>query len=693
MTTRAYNHPATKRETVVETIHGQQIRDDYRWLEDDASAEVGAWVAAQNEHTRRVLDAVAGRSALEARMRQLIAIGTLGTPVVRGERHFYTRREGEQNQPALYVRDGVGGADRVLLDPNTAHQQATVALDWWYPSDDGKLLAYGYSEHGDEKSTLYVLAVDSGKRLTEQIPRTRYCSLAWEPGGSGFYYTRYPAPGGVPAGEENYHQHLYHHRLGDDWQSDAKLFGAGREMTEEINVSLSPDGRWLLVMAFLGWSQSSLYVRDLSQPDSELFPIVEGVDAIFYGEMLHDHLYILTNESAPHYRIMDVDLNQPQRENWREIIPERQDTTIVGFSIVGERLILDGLHAVSSSVSVHQLDGTREGSIALPPLGSVTGLDGEWNGTAVYVGYESYTTPPTVYRYQLENGELEVWAKVDAPVDTSQFEVRQVRYNSKDGTPIPMFIVAPKGLTLNGNNPTVLSGYGGFNISRTPLFTRTILAWLERGGVYAAANLRGGGEFGEDWHRAGMLDKKQNVFDDFIAAAEYLIDAGYTSPNRLAIEGRSNGGLLVGAAVTQRPELFRAVVCGVPLLDMLRYHLFRIARLWIPEYGSAEDSAQFAYLHAYSPYHRVKPGTDYPAVLLYAAVSDSRVDPLHARKMAAALQAASVSDYPILLRMEEEAGHGIGKPLYKQVAEYADTWTFLFSQLNLPLAATEATDA
>jgi prolyl oligopeptidase len=685
MTTRAYNHPPTKRESVVETLHGQEIRDDYRWLEDDASAEVSAWVAAQSEHTRRVLDAVAGRAALETRMRQLIAIGTLGTPEVRGERHFYTRREGEQNQPALYVRDGADGPDRVLLDPNTAHAQATIALDWWYPSADGKLLAYGYSEHGDEKSTLYVLEVDSGKRLTEQIPHTRYSSLAWQPDSSGFYYTRYPKPGEVPAGEENYNQHLFHHSLGNDWRNDPKLFGAGREMTEQVDVSLSPDGRWLLVMAFIGWAQSSLYVRDLSQSDSQFVPIVEGVDAIFYGEMLHDHLYMMTNAGAPHYRVMDVDLNRPQRENWREIIAERDDTIIVGLSIVGERLIVDELREVSSSVSVHQLSGERVDSIALPSLGSVTALGGEWNGAAVYVGYESYTTPPTVYRYQLEGGELKVWAKVDAPVDTSQFEVRQALYNSKDGTPIPMFIVAPRGIKLDGDNPTVLSGYGGFNISRTPLFTRTILAWLERGGVYAVANLRGGGEFGEGWHRAGMLEKKQNVFDDFIAAAEYLIDAGYTNPERLAIEGRSNGGLLVGAAVTQRPELFRAVVCGVPLLDMLRYHLFRIARLWVPEYGSAEDPAQFAYLHAYSPYHQIRPGTRYPAVLLYAAVSDSRVDPLHARKMAAALQAASASDYPILLRMEDEAGHGIGKPLYKQVAEYADTWTFLCDQLNVPL--------
>ncbi len=688
MTTSIPTPPATRRETVVETLHGHEVRDDYRWLEDDASAEVSEWIAAQNAHTRQSLDEVPGRAALEARLRQFIAIGTLGTPAVRGARHFYTRREGEQNQPALYVRDGVDGPERVLLDPNTAHEQATIALDWWYPSDDGKRLAYGYSEHGDEKSTLFVLDVDSGKRLSKQIPHTRYTSLAWEPDGSGFYYTRYPAPGDVPGGEENYHQHVFHHRLGDDWQSDPKLFGAGREMTEQPSIVLSPDGRWLIVTVFIGWAQSSVYLLDLHQPDSQFTPIIEGVEAIFYGEILHDHLYMLTNQDAPHYKVMDVDLTQLQRENWRELIAEREESTIVGFSIVGERLILDELRDVTSRVSVYRLDGTREGEIALPPLGSVTALGGEWNGEAVYVGYESYTNPPTVYRYQLDGGELKVWAKVDAPIDTSRFEVKQVWYKSQDGTLIPMFIVAAHSLVLNGDHPTVLSGYGGFNVSRTPTFTRTILAWLERGGVYAAANLRGGGEFGEDWHRAGMLEKKQNVFDDFIAAAEYLIDEGYTNPNRLAIEGRSNGGLLVGAAVTQRPELFRAVACGVPLLDMLRYHLFRIARLWIPEYGSAEDPEQFAYLHAYSPYHQVRSGTRYPAVLLYAAVSDSRVDPLHARKMAAALQAASASPYPILLRMEAEAGHGIGKPLYKQVAEYADTWTFICSQLDVSLEGT-----
>ena len=674
--------PATRQEPVEETIHGYANRDPFRWLEDETSPEVQDWVAAQNAHTESVLAARPERAAMGARLAELLAIGSIGTPVPRKGRYFYTRRDGTQNQPVLCVREGLDGADRVLLDPNTDSADTTVALDWWYPSDDGRRLAYGLSAHGDEKSTLYVLDVDSGARLPDEIPHTRYSSLEWEPDGAGFYYTRYPAPGSVPPGEENYHAHVFHHRLGTDPAADPDLFGAGREMTEQRTIHLAPGGRWLVVFASLGWIRNDVYVRDLHAPGGAFVPLVSGLDAVFHGPVHDNTLYLLTNWDAPNYRVLAVDLTNPAREAWRPIIAEPPDRVFESLDIVGGRMVLHALHDVASQVEIYSLEGAPQPAPALPPLGSITGVEGEADGADLFLGYESYTVPPTVYRYHLPDATLTTWAAVTAPVDLARIAVEQVWYPSKDGTRVPMFIIGPRNARRDGSHPTVLSGYGGFNIARSPAFTRTIFAWIEQGGIYAVANLRGGSEFGESWHRAGMRGNKQNVFDDFLAAAEYLIAAGYTSVARLGISGRSNGGLLVGAALTQRPDLFAAVVCTVPLLDMLRYHLFRIARLWVPEYGAAEDPEQTAWLAAYSPYQRVVPGTDYPAVLFTTADSDSRVDPLHALKMAALLQQASPRR-PVLLWVEPAAGHGVGKPLAKQVAEQTDIWAFLAWQLGL----------
>jgi prolyl oligopeptidase len=673
--------PATRAEPVLDTYHGVPVEDPYRWLEDERAPEVRAWVEAQNARTRAVLDAFPGRAALRRRLETYLSIGTVGVPSVRGGRIFHTRREGRTDQPILHVRDGVRGSDRVLLDPNPLSPDGTVALDWYHPSWDGGLVAYGLSASGDEQSTLRVRDAASGKDLDDAIPGTRACSLAWEPGGSGFYYTRYPEPGTVPAGQEPYHRHVYHHRLGEDPRRDRRVFGEGRRPDAWPNVAVSPDGRWLVVVEAIGWSMTQVFLKDLARGGA-FAPIVEGKEFVYHVVPCNDRLLILTNEGASTYRLLEADPEDPAG-GFGEVIPASEDV-LRDVIAVGDRIYADHLRDASSRLSAFDAGGKPLGSIPLPAPGTIYGLGGAWDGTDLYFGFVSFTFPPRVHRHDAFTGATELWDGIAAPVDPESFEVEQVRFESRDGTKVPMFIVRPMGFKRDGRGRVVLTGYGGFNQSLTPAFDRDSFVWLERGGAVAVANLRGGGEYGEAWHRAGMLAGKQNVFDDFIAAAEHLVREGYTRPERLAIQGGSNGGLLVGAALTQRPDLFRAVVCAVPLLDMLRYHRFQIARLWIPEYGSAEDPEQFPWLRAYSPYHRVEDGAVYPAVLLATAESDSRVDPMHARKMAARLQAAQADpDRPILLRVETRAGHGAGKPLSKLLDEQTDVWSFIFDQLGM----------
>lgn len=687
MSRTQHRPPATRVEPVTDTYHGQEIVDPYRWLEEDASEETREWVAAQNAYTRQLLDTLPQRDRIQARLGQLLGIGALGTPVPRGNRAFFTRRRGGENQPRLYVRNLTTGNERVLLDPNAESAEGTLALDWWYPSPDGCLVAYGYSWHGDEESTLHVIDVDSGAVRPDRIPRTRFCSVAWLPDGSGFYYTRHPQPGEVPPGDERYYRRVFRHRLGDDPARDPLVFGEGLPKEAMASVSLSRDGRWLVVTVNHGWSRADVYARDLTEPEAAFVAVTEGRDALFSAEVYDDTVYLLTNLDAPRYRVLAVDLGAPERP-WREVIPEPAEATIEGAGIIGGRFVLQLLERATARLAVHALDGAKQAEIPLPGLGSVAGVQGEQDGQSAFFGYEDFTTPPTVYRYDLDpdGGEPEEWARVEAPVDLSSYATEQVWYESRDGTRVSMFIVSREGTPRDGDRPALLTGYGGFNISRTPAFLRGALLWLEAGGVYALPNLRGGGEYGEEWHRAGMLANKQNVFDDFMAAGEYLVRERYTSPERLAILGGSNGGLLVGAALTQRPDLFRAVVCAVPLLDMLRYHRFLIAGLWVAEYGAAENAEQFPFIAAYSPYHRVRDGTTYPAVLLLTAESDTRVAPLHARKMTARLQAASASELPVLLRVETRAGHGAGKPIGKLIEEQTDIWSFLCWQLGVPFA-------
>jgi prolyl oligopeptidase len=673
-------HDAARANGVTELLHGVEIYDPYRWLEDETDLAVQRWTEAQDARARSYLRAIPGRAQLRRRVGQLLNVGSVGCPVQCKARLFYTRQAPGQNQPTIRMR--VRSRERLVLDPNRLSADGTVALDWWYPSPDGRLIAYGLSVAGDEQSTLYVRHVSSGKDLADRLVRTRAASVAWTRDGSGFYYTRYPEPGSVPAGEEHYHRRVVLHRLGDDQALDSEVFAPAHPEAWP-NVSVSAEGRYLLIVVSHGWSRSDVFFMDLLATQPSVQPIVEGDDALYDGEIFGDTLYLHTNAGAPKYRILAVDLTDPRREAWREIVPE-SDAVLDAFGVAAGHLVLHELIDATSRLSLRQLDGTSVGPIPLPGMGSVTGIGGEPHGDSVYYGFTSFAVPTAAYAFRPAQPAPELVASPRVPSWLASLDavVEQVWYTSRDGTRISMFLMHRSDVLPDGQRPTLLTGYGGFNVSRTPGYAPTALTWVERGGVWALPNLRGGGEYGEDWHRAGMLERKQNVFDDFIAAAQWLVEQRYTRPERLAISGGSNGGLLVGAVLTQCPELFRAVVCAVPLLDMLRYHLFRIARLWVPEYGSAEDAEQFRWLLAYSPYHRVRDGVAYPAVLLTTGEQDSRVDPLHARKMAARLQAASTSERPILLRVESRAGHGAGKPLALLAEEQADVLAFLSEQLS-----------
>jgi prolyl oligopeptidase len=674
-------YPETPVRPVVELLHGERIVDPYRWLEEGDSPETLLWTERQNSYTEAHLSAFSGRERIRARLEQLLSIGVLTAPTPARGYYYYQRRDGRQNQPVLYWRKGRSGEDRVAVDPNLLDRAGTTALDWFYPSEDGRLLAYGLSADGSEQSVLHVLEVESGRLLSDRIPHTRAASLAWLPDNSSFYYTRYPAAGQVPAGEEHYHRAIYLHRLGEDAERD-RLVYQPREKEFWPGVSVSPDGRWLLIQVARTFDQSDLYLQDLTG-DGSLVPVAENLPATFEGQIAHGRLFLRTNLGAPTYRLYVVQPERPGREFWREIVPPRPDAVLESFTLTSRRVALAYLERASSRLQLIDLNGGNEEEILLPTLGSLFGVSGEWDGEELFYGFSSYTIPPTVYQIDLTQRSSSLWRRVSADIDPNRFVVEQVGFSSRDGTEISMFLVHPAGIGRTGDNPTYLTGYGGFNISMTPAFSRSLLLWLEHGGVLAVPNIRGGGEYGESWHQNGMLDKKQNSFDDFIAAAEWLISEGYTRPDRLAAAGGSNGGLLMGAVLTQRPELFRAVLIQVPLLDMLRYHRFLIARLWIPEYGSPDDPVQFRWLRAYSPYHRVEDRRPYPAVMLATAVSDTRVDPMHARKMAARLQAASSSGRPVLLRLESRAGHGAGKPLAKMIDELTDSWSFVFSELGV----------
>lgn len=676
------SYPETPTRPVTDTYHGTEMIDPYRWLEDVNDPAVREWAAAQTKLTRSVLDRDKDRPALVERLRALYDFQTTNPPTVRGKRYFFTRKEGLKNQPVVYVREGSADAPaKVLLDPNTLSADGTVALDWMFPSPDGALLAYGTSPNGSEMSTLRMLNVVTGELLPDTIPRTRACTVAWEPGAKAFWYVRYPEKGSVPPGDEMYNRKIYRHVLGTDPASDPLMFGEGRSKLDWLGVSESEDGLYAVISSSTDWIKNDLYLKKFGD-DSSPVPLAVGLEGRTDASIFEGKVVLNSNADAPRGQVLVTDVDHLDPKHWKVIIPEHAGV-IRSVAIIDRKLAVLSSNLAVSSLAVHGLDGARQRQVDLPTLGVVGGVGGEWNQSELFYSFQSYVYPQTVFQLDVKTGERKLLDRSTAKVDPSAYELKQVRYPSRDGTLVPMFILSKKGVERITQRPTLLYGYGGFDISMTPDFDADLSIWLDRGCIYAVANLRGGGELGREWHAAGRLDRKQNVFDDFVAAAEYLIKEGYTNPAKLAIEGRSNGGLLVSACLTQRPDLYRAIVCGVPLCDMLRYHLFSIARNWVPEYGSSDDKEAFGWLRAYSPYQNVKPRAAYPAVLVLTGESDTRVEPMHAYKMAARLQAASSSDRPVLLRVESKAGHGAGKPLAKRIEEDADKWTFLFEQLGV----------
>jgi prolyl oligopeptidase len=662
--------PATPIREVTEVLHGVEVRDPYRWLEDDSSPEVRAWTAAQGAYARSILDPLPGRDAVARRLAESLDCGMLGGTAPRGPRSFFVRRTTGMQQAALYVVDG-DGTERALVDPGPLSPDGTTALDWWAPSPDGELVCFGLSEAGSEDSTLRVLRVASGEWLEDAIPHCLLAAVAFEPGRDALLYTRYPEAGAVAPGEEHYHRHVWRHVLGESPAQDVRVFGEGRDKLDyPASISFSYGGRWTAIVVAQGWDRTAVFLRD---GGGEFRPIFDGVSKELHAWFAGERLFAITNFGAPRYRLVEIDPARPDPSAWRDLVPESEHVLTAAVA-TADRLAVHHLVNCHSRVSLHRPDGTFDCYADLPPFSSVTGLGGHHSTSEAFLTFETFTQPAVTHR--LGAGEVR-GLRPPGGFQPDRYPVRQVHFRSKDGTEVPMFLVG----RAQGRGPAVLTGYGGFNISRTPLWLATAVPFLEAGGLVAVANLRGGGEFGEAWHRAGMLGSKQNVFDDFEAAADFLVRAELATPDRLGILGGSNGGLLVGAAMTQRPDLFGCVVCRVPLLDMVRYERFKVAQLWAAEYGSAADPEQFAWLIAYSPYHRVREGVRYPPTLITTGDQDARVDPMHARKMAARLQAASPGT-PTLLRVEPRAGHGQGKPAAKIVTEETDVWAFLLAHLS-----------
>jgi prolyl oligopeptidase len=670
------HYPVAPRQDIVEDLHGHEVADPYRWLEDADDPATRAWSKAQDELTRPFLERLPGRDGFAARLRAL-SVGLVTPPTVRGDRFFLMRRRAADQEHAVlaFLAPGddplTGG--RVLIDPSALSDDDTVTLDGWLPSPDGTLLAYLLSDAGDEESSLRVMAVDTGEAVDGPIDRCRYSSLAWTADGQGLYYVRRLPPGAVPAGEESFHRRVRFHRLGADPQTDDLVFGDGRDPTAYYSVDVSMDGRWLLLAEHLGTApRNDVWIADLAAPAGHrrLVPVAEGLDAATYPRVGPDgRLYLHTDLGAPRYRLAVTDPERPEPEHWVDLLAE-SDAVLADWALTDDAVVaVRALHGVSR-VTVHDLrTGVAAGEIPLPGLGVASVTSRPRGGDDVWVGYQDFTTPSQVWQHRVmgASGDPMLWAAAPGSPDLPPIATEQVTYRSADGAEVRMFVVHRAGVDpSNGPHPTVLYGYGGFQVSQVPAYSATVAAWVERGGVWVVASIRGGSEDGEAWHRDGMREHKQHCFDDFIAAGEALVAAGWTAPDRLGIYGGSNGGLLVGATLTQRPDLMGAVVCSAPLLDMVRYERFGLGRTWNDEYGTADDPDELGWLLSYSPYHRVAAGTPYPAVLFTVFDNDTRVDPLHARKLCAALQWATSrppapvpgDGAPILLRREENVGHG-----------------------------------
>ncbi len=676
-------YPETRKDTaVVDEYFGVKVGDPYRWLEDDNAEETKAWVKAQNAVTFAYLDQIPFRDQVRKRIEELWNYEKISSPREKGGKYYYYKNDGLQNQSVLYVTDNLKNEGKIFLDPNKLSEDGTVSLSSTSFSEDGSLFAYAISISGSDWNEIYVMDTETGKKLDDKILDVKFSGVSWK-GDEGFYYSSYDKPkeGSQLSGVTQFHK-LYYHKLGTSQIRDKLVFGGEKMPRRYVGGYVTENDKYLIISASESTSGNELYFKDLTKPESEIIPIVKGFDNDHY--VLHaegDKLYIHTNLKAPNNRIVVADVQNPSPQNWKSVIPEK--SMVLSAGTAGNKIFASYLKDAKSQVEQYDMQGKLERKIELPGIGSVSGFNGEEKDTVIFYSFTSYTTPSSIYKYDIASGTSDLYIKPDVKFNPEAYETNQIFYTSKDGTKIPMFITHKKGLELNGKNPTYLYGYGGFNVSLTPSFSVSTIVWLENGGVYAVPNLRGGGEYGEVWHKAGTQMKKQNVFDDFIAAAEYLINNKYTSAERLAIAGGSNGGLLVGATMTQRPDLAKVAFPAVGVMDMLRYNKFTAGAGWAYDYGTAEDSPEmFKYLKGYSPVHNLKEGVAYPATMVTTADHDDRVVPAHSFKFAATLQEKHAGNSPVLIRIETNAGHGAGKPTSKIIDELADKYSFAWYNMG-----------
>lgn len=673
-------YPETKKSDVVDDYFGTKVTDPYRWLEDDNSEETAAWVVEQNKVTNEYLSKIPFRDKLKERFEKLYNFPKYGAPFRAGDKYYFFKNDGLQNQSVMYAKDNLESEAKVFFDPNKLSEDGTISLATFAFSKDGKTFAYATASGGSDWNEYFVMDVESGKKLSDHLKWIKFSGMAWKD--NGFFYSRFPEPTGSELSTKNQFSKVYYHKIGDDQSKDVVIYEDASKPDRGFSAGTTEDERFLIIYFSEGTSNNGFLVKDLSDPNSKFISIVDDLNNN-YGivDNLGDKLLVQTDYNASNYKLIMIDPKNPARENWKDVIPEKKDV-LQGIQILGGKIVATYMQDAANHAYFYNLDGTLDSEINLPTLGSV-GFSGRREDNIAFYSFTSFTFPSTIYKLDINTKESELYQQIELDFDFDNYETKQVFYKSKDGTKVPMFIVHKKGLKLDGNNPTYLYSYGGFNISMNPSFSTSRLMFLENGGVYAMPNIRGGGEYGEAWHKAGMLDKKQNVFDDFIAAAEYLIKEGYTSSLKLACAGGSNGGLLIGAVINQRPDLFKVAIPQVGVMDMLRFHKFTIGYYWAVEYGSSDDAEQFKYLYNYSPLHNIKNDLKYPATLVTTADHDDRVVPAHSFKYIATLQEHYKGENPVMIRIETKAGHGAGKPTSKVIEEVADLWGFVFYNLGM----------
>lgn len=678
--------PNTKSVNVIESIHGIKISDPYRWLEQADNLDVQGWIEKQNEYSNSLINNIKAKDRIKKRFRELFSLNYYGLPIIKNKRYFYEKREKSNDLSILCMKEGIKGRERILVDLNKLPKDEVLDFASWSPSEDGRYLAYGLSKAANDKASLRILDVDKNKILPDIIPDDVYPCFSsfaeWSPDGKGFWYSRRPI--NVPKGEEKFHQKIYFHKLGTDFKKDSLIFGNDINKEDLPHASVSKDGRFLLVSVSIELDKTELYIKDLKNKNGNFMPLTKNLDALFYAWFHRNMLHIETNYKAPYWKIMKVEIEKASVgvKTWKTILAEGKHT-LGSVITIGDDLFVEILKNVHSVLKRYSLDGKFICEIPLPKLGSISMFSGEREGKDLFFGFSSFNIPHTIYRFKLIKNKSEIFFKVKVSARLESIDIKQIFYSAKDGTKIPMFIVHKKNLKLDGNNPAVLYGYGGFGINETPYFRTNIIPFVENGGIYAVANIRGGGEFGEKWHKSGSKKNKQNSINDFIAGIEWLINNKYTCSKKLGLYGWSNGGLLVGAVVTKRPELVKVAIVAYPVLDMLRYHKFFGGRLWMAEYGNPDDKSMFKYLISYSPYHNIRENVVYPATLIFTGKDDDRVHPMHAYKMTAMLQKHNISDNPILLHSESSAGHAGQVSTQKIIDQYTYIWSFIFWQLGV----------